>query len=111
MTQEVGFSFNFNNDWFSFFQASDEERLKQLNDEQLLKLLEEAYHSKKLDDKNKSAFFKVRKDYSFLDQCCFFFNRGAREPRYKKTAYNEGHQYIKNYSLKNLTSTTKTHFT
>jgi hypothetical protein len=43
-----------------FFQASDEERLKQLNDEQLLKLLEEAYHSKKLDDKNKSAFFKVR---------------------------------------------------
>ena len=52
---------NFTNVGFSFFQASDEERLKQLNDEQLLKLLEEAYHSKKLDDKNKSAFFKVRK--------------------------------------------------
>jgi len=36
----------------------DEENLKQLNDEQLLRLLEEAYHSKKLDEKNKSAIFK-----------------------------------------------------
>ena len=43
----------------AFFQAGDEERLKQLNDEQLLRLLEEAYHSKKLDDKNKSTLFKV----------------------------------------------------
>ena len=33
--------------------------MKQLNDEQLLRLLEEAYHSKKLDDKNKSSLFKV----------------------------------------------------
>jgi len=36
----------------------DDENLKQLNDEQLFKLLEEAYHSKKLDEKNKSAIFK-----------------------------------------------------
>ena len=41
------------------FQASDDEKLKQLNDEQILKLLEEAYHSKKLDDQNKCSFFKV----------------------------------------------------
>ena len=34
--------------------------LKELNDEQLFKLLEEAYHSKKLDEKNKSSIFKVR---------------------------------------------------
>ena len=44
---------------FSFFQTIDDENLKQLNDEQLFKLLEEAYHSKKLDEKNKSAIFKV----------------------------------------------------
>ncbi len=42
------------------FQTIDEESLKQLNDEQLFRLLEEAYHSKKLDEKNKSAIFKVR---------------------------------------------------
>ena len=42
-----------------FFQTIDDENLKQLNDEQLFKLLEEAYHSKKLDEKNKSAIFKV----------------------------------------------------
>ena len=43
----------------SFFQTIDDENLKQLNDEQLFRLLEEAYHSKKLDEKNKSAIFKV----------------------------------------------------
>ena len=51
------------------FQTIDEENLKQLNDEQLLRLLEEAYHSKKLDEKNKSAIFKVRlnfHEYIFL---------------------------------------------
>ena len=42
------------------FQECDEQILKQLNDEQLFKLLEEAYHSKKLDEKNKSSIFKVR---------------------------------------------------
>ena len=42
-----------------FFQTIDDENLKQLNDEQLFRLLEEAYHSKKLDEKNKSAIFKV----------------------------------------------------
>merc|ERR1711997_618477 len=36
----------------------DEQMLKELNDEQLFKLLEEAYHSKKLDEKNKSSIFK-----------------------------------------------------
>ena len=41
------------------FQESDEEILKQLNDEQLFKLLEEAYHSKKLDEKNKTSIFRV----------------------------------------------------
>lgn len=41
------------------FQECDEEILKQLNDEQLLRLLEEAYHSKKLDEKNKTSIFKV----------------------------------------------------
>ena len=45
------------------FQTIDEENLKQLNDEQLLRLLEEAYHSKKLDEKNKSAIFKVRLNF------------------------------------------------
>lgn len=45
--------------FFALFQTIDEENLKQLNDEQLLRLLEEAYHSKKLDEKNKSAIFKV----------------------------------------------------
>ena len=38
-----------------FFQECDEQMLKELNDEQLFKLLEEAYHSKKLDEKNKSS--------------------------------------------------------
>ena len=33
--------------------------MKQLNDEQLFKLLEEAYHSKKLDEKNKTSIFRV----------------------------------------------------
>lgn len=37
----------------------DEQMLKELNDEQLFKLLEEAYHSKKLDEKNKSSIFKI----------------------------------------------------
>ena len=40
-------------------QECDEQILKELNDEQLFKLLEEAYHSKKLDEKNKSSIFKV----------------------------------------------------
>lgn len=43
---------------FSQNSTADEESLKQLNDEQLFRLLEEAYHSKKLDEKNKSAIFK-----------------------------------------------------
>lgn len=43
-------------------QTIDEESLKQLNDEQLFRLLEEAYHSKKLDEKNKSAIFKVSRE-------------------------------------------------
>ena len=61
--------------YYSLFQAGDEERLKQLNDEQLLRLLEEAYHSKKLDDKNKSSLFKV--SYPMQHPCliittCYF---------------------------------------
>ena len=52
---------------FLFFQTIDDENLKQLNDEQLFKLLEEAYHSKKLDEKNKSAIFKVI--IFFLELC------------------------------------------
>ena len=42
-------------------QECDEEILRRLNDDQLFKLLEEAYHSKKLDEKNKTSIFRVRK--------------------------------------------------
>ena len=43
------------------FQTIDEESLKKLNDEQLMRLLEEAYNSKKKDEKITRASFNVRK--------------------------------------------------
>ena len=59
VSQLVRYHKNFIKMFFLCFQTIDDENLKQLNDEQLFRLLEEAYHSKKLDEKNKSAIFKV----------------------------------------------------